>query len=238
MLRNMLVGLDGTDYSGCAVELGIRWAQQTGAGLVGLGVVDEPTICRSEPVGIWGSYYKKRRDKKMMRGSTSSAGFLERFTLRCEEAGVRHRILEEVGLPFERILFRAEDLDLTLLGRETHFQFQTQTAPIARSKKCCVRAVDRSSLFRGVCRNVGRRAGVRCRTVIGASPRSLSIIGNPADGRPIRVVSVAADEGVGPTPTRRSPSYDTTTLKPVLCPSSATGRLKQFSTKPSDAQPT
>ena len=34
-----------------ATELGIDWSRRTGAELVGMGVVDEPTICRPEPTG-------------------------------------------------------------------------------------------------------------------------------------------------------------------------------------------
>jgi nucleotide-binding universal stress UspA family protein len=44
MLKSVLIGLDGSDYSTAAVELGIRWAKQFDALLVGLGIIDEPTI--------------------------------------------------------------------------------------------------------------------------------------------------------------------------------------------------
>ena len=50
MLRSVLVGVDGSEYSTAAVELGIRWAQRSGAVLVGLGIIDAPTISRPEPV--------------------------------------------------------------------------------------------------------------------------------------------------------------------------------------------
>ncbi len=130
MIHNMLIGLDGSEYGEQAVQLGIRWARQTGAGLVGLCVVDEPGIKRAEPVGAWGSYYKKRRDETLMADARDKTrGFLQHFAGECERAGVLYRALEQVGAPFERILFRAEDLDLTILGRETHFQFETRTAP-------------------------------------------------------------------------------------------------------------
>src|SRR5262249_49486993 len=39
------------------------------------------------------------------------------------------RVLEQVGLPSERILAEAEDFDLTLLGQQTYFHFETQTDP-------------------------------------------------------------------------------------------------------------
>jgi nucleotide-binding universal stress UspA family protein len=198
VLQNMLIGLDGSDYSNSAVELGIRWARQTGAGLVGLGVIDEPTICRAEPVGPWGSYYKKRRDEKLLDDARQQVkGFLEQFGRRCEDAGVRHRCVEQVGLPFERILFRAEDIDLTLLGRETHFQFETQTAP-DRTLKKVLRHSRRPVVV------VPRRLPEPSAVVLAydAGPSAVRVLeafqssGIAAGGRPIRVVSVAADEGV------------------------------------------
>jgi len=130
MIHNILIGLDGSEYSQRALELGIRWARQMNAGLVGLAVVDEPGILCPEPVGAWGSHFKQQRDDALIADARRKVQhFLEDFTRQCQQAGVRYRTLEQVGLPFERILFRAEDLDLTILGRETHFQFETQTAP-------------------------------------------------------------------------------------------------------------
>ena len=49
MLRSILVGLDGSDYSRSAIDVGIYLARKTGGLLVGLGVVDEPTIREAEP---------------------------------------------------------------------------------------------------------------------------------------------------------------------------------------------
>ena len=49
MLSSILVGLDGSDYSHSAIEVGIYLARKTGALLVGLGIVDEPTIRETEP---------------------------------------------------------------------------------------------------------------------------------------------------------------------------------------------
>ena len=52
MLRSILVGVDGSEYSTAAVELGIQWVQRSGAVLVGLGIIDAPTISRPEPIPL------------------------------------------------------------------------------------------------------------------------------------------------------------------------------------------
>lgn len=53
MLRSILVGVDGSAYSVAAMELGIRWEQRFDALLVGLGVIDEPTIPSPEAVPLF-----------------------------------------------------------------------------------------------------------------------------------------------------------------------------------------
>lgn len=47
MVRSILIGLDGSVYSCSALQLGICWTQRFDALLVGLGVIDEPTIRKS-----------------------------------------------------------------------------------------------------------------------------------------------------------------------------------------------
>ncbi len=50
MLRSILVGLDGSDFSESAVELGIDWARRHNALLVGVGVATAESPAATEPV--------------------------------------------------------------------------------------------------------------------------------------------------------------------------------------------
>jgi nucleotide-binding universal stress UspA family protein len=129
-MRSLLIGLDGSAYSHVAVELGIRWAQKFDALLVGLGVIDEPTICGGEMVPLGASDFKQHRDESVLaraRGLVERS--LEQFTLHCTRAGVASKPLEDVGSPAERILAEAQRYDLILLGRQTFFHFATQEGP-------------------------------------------------------------------------------------------------------------
>jgi nucleotide-binding universal stress UspA family protein len=129
MLKSILIGLDGSAYSTSAIELGIRWAQRFDALLVGLGVIDEPAIRASEAVPLGGLYFKEHRDDVRMREARVKVEqFLERFALRCAEAGVPAKLLEDLGLPWEQILVEAQRYDLILLGQQTYFHFETQQA--------------------------------------------------------------------------------------------------------------
>lgn len=127
MLRSILIGLDGSAYSTTAVELGLRWAQRSGALLVGLGIVDAPTIREPEPVPIGGTAYKTERDEILVAEARQRVHqLLEHFTQRCAEVGVACASQEDVGRPAERILLQAQQCDLILLGQQTHFHFVTQ----------------------------------------------------------------------------------------------------------------
>jgi nucleotide-binding universal stress UspA family protein len=66
MLRSALVALDGSPYSESASALAIDWATRFGARLLGLGVLDEPSIRGAEPVPLGGSAYKQARDEARM----------------------------------------------------------------------------------------------------------------------------------------------------------------------------
>jgi nucleotide-binding universal stress UspA family protein len=129
MLRSILVGLDGSDYSKSAIDVGIYLARKTGALLVGLGVVDEPTIRDFEPRLIGGGV--PYAEPVLYRERIASARheverFLAQFTLRCAEAGVAAKVLEDVGMPYEQIELQAQRYDLILLGQQTRFHFETQ----------------------------------------------------------------------------------------------------------------
>ena len=130
MLQSLLVGVDGSEYSEAAVELGIRWAQRSGTVLVGLGIIDAPTISKPQPVPLGGSAYKMHRDASLLADATHRVEhFLEHCARRCTEADVACQILEEIGLPAERILLEAQRYDLILLGQHTFFHFETQPQP-------------------------------------------------------------------------------------------------------------
>jgi len=129
MLRSILIGLDGSDYSRSAIDVGIDLARKTGALLVGLGVVDEPTIREVEPRLIGGGVpyaepvlYRER----IANARREVELFLSQFSLRCAQAGVACKVLEEVGTPAEEIEQQAQRYDLILLGQQTRFHFETQ----------------------------------------------------------------------------------------------------------------
>jgi nucleotide-binding universal stress UspA family protein len=130
MLRSLLIGLDGSPYSETAVELGVRWAKQFDAVLVGLGIVDEPTIRKPAGLMIGGGHYKPIVDEQHLAEARRKVEeFLTRFAERCTAEHVSARVFKEVGLPHEEILEEAQRYDAIVLGKQSYFHFETQEGP-------------------------------------------------------------------------------------------------------------
>jgi nucleotide-binding universal stress UspA family protein len=134
MLTSILIGLDGSPFSHAAVELGLRWAKRFDAVLCGIGIVDEPTIVRPEPVMMSVSSAMQadptgqqfRIDRELLQEKYRKVErFLEHFALQCAEAKVSCKVLEDIGNPGERIEVQATRFDLVLLGRRTFFNHGT-----------------------------------------------------------------------------------------------------------------
>jgi nucleotide-binding universal stress UspA family protein len=114
------------------VEIGIRWAQRSGAVLVGLGIINAPTICKPQPVPLGASAYKVHHDATLLADANHKVKqFLACCAQRCAEAGVTCQLLQDTGLPTEHILLEAQQYDLIMLGQHTFFHFETQKKPDA-----------------------------------------------------------------------------------------------------------
>ena len=106
MLSSILVGLDGSDYSHSAIEVGIYLARKTGALLVGLGVVDEPTIRDAEPRFITGGV--PYAEPVLYRVRIADARrevelFLSQFSLRWRRRACRARFWRTWACPTSRL---------------------------------------------------------------------------------------------------------------------------------------
>jgi nucleotide-binding universal stress UspA family protein len=123
MLRSILVGLDGSEHSDSALELGIRWARRFDALLVGIGVIDEPGLHGLEEYLVEESYFQGLNKTLLAETQRHVERSLGRYARRCAEAGVAFKELEDVGTPYVQILMEAQRYDLIVLGHHTHFQF-------------------------------------------------------------------------------------------------------------------
>jgi nucleotide-binding universal stress UspA family protein len=127
MVKDVLVCLEGSSSTVCATELAIGLARDLGATLVGLTIVDEPDIVANEATGIGGSSFKQQRDEALLDDAVAHAQeWSAAFVDRCRNAGIAARTTELRGRPAATILGELQRHDLTVLGRDVNFRFETE----------------------------------------------------------------------------------------------------------------
>ena len=109
--------------------LGIRWAGRTGVRLTGMGIIDEPTICRPEPTGIGGGPTTPARrlsaeGRRGPRGRFSRALCQPLHPGGCDLPGAAAHRPALRGNPV-----RGGGLRFDPAGSATYFHFETQTEP-------------------------------------------------------------------------------------------------------------
>ncbi len=126
MIRAILIGLDGSAYSDAALELAIAWARRFDCMLVGVAIVDEPTIRGHEPIRAVAGHFRTAYEDLIEDAERIVEGRLEKFAVRAKAASVRYKALEDFGLPCQEILRESERYDLIMLGQQTYFHCMTK----------------------------------------------------------------------------------------------------------------
>jgi len=127
MIKKILVCLEGSSSAESATRLAIEAARACGARLVGLAIVAEPDIRAGAAMGIGGSTFKHERDEALVADARKHAeDWITLFERRCREAGVPGNGLEVVGRPADSILEEMDGFDLTVMGRDANFRFETE----------------------------------------------------------------------------------------------------------------
>lgn len=143
MISNILIPIDGSDFSKTALQYGIYIAKKLEAGLTGLHVIDikvvqgplmgEIALYSNVPTSY--EFLPKIEDALGKRGEK----ILEDFRASCEQAGVKHELKIIKGLIDEVIIHEAEKAEWTLLAqRGEHFHL-TQGAILGSTAEAVVR---------------------------------------------------------------------------------------------------
>jgi nucleotide-binding universal stress UspA family protein len=126
MIKSILVCLEGSASTATTTLTAIEIAHELNASLSGIAIVDEPDIQAGALGGIGGSSFKHERDVALLADARTRAdAWLAAFKDRCTTAKVQARALEVVGRPSEIILAEMGRHDLTLIGRDANFRFET-----------------------------------------------------------------------------------------------------------------
>ncbi len=131
MIKSILIPLDPSPYTDVAIDLGIQIAKVNDAQLTGLVVLDIPGIEKSigsiPPGGVY--YAERLEEKRRQEAEDRVQALLDKFKVRCEEAGVRHEEARNQGSPSERIVLESIYYDLVMVGLRTHYEFDAEGKP-------------------------------------------------------------------------------------------------------------
>jgi nucleotide-binding universal stress UspA family protein len=123
MIKRILVGLGGTDYTVAAINHAVALAIAHDAELTGVSVIDPARVApvMAMPIGDGpiayaetGSFMAKARER--VEWAT------QEFSKACQGASVRHRIIREVGEPFSLMTAEARYHDLMIFGLKSLFE--------------------------------------------------------------------------------------------------------------------
>jgi nucleotide-binding universal stress UspA family protein len=146
VLRSILVALDGSPWSEAATTLALEWARRFDARLIGLGVVDEPSIDRGEPVPMGAYEYKKNRDEtRLADAHQRGLGFLDDFRVRSAAARLTATAWRTSGIrPSTSCVRRSAVMSSSSAARAISTSTR-RIGPMPRSPRSFARAPGRSS---------------------------------------------------------------------------------------------
>jgi nucleotide-binding universal stress UspA family protein len=121
MIKNILIPTDGSEYGNSALEYGIYLAGKTGAGILGLHVVDirllQPPLI-SDISGTMGlPLYQEFSDSLENDLEEKAEAILRAFRHRCQAAGLLPAIKKITGIIEERIIEEAKTADWIIMAR-------------------------------------------------------------------------------------------------------------------------
>ncbi len=143
MFSNILIPIDGSDFSRTALQYGIYIAKKIDAGLTGLHVIDIKVV--QGPLlgeiafysGVPASYefLPKIEDALVKRGEA----ILENFREECQKAGVRPEAKIAKGLIDDVIINEADKADWTLLAKRGEHYHLAQGALLGTTAEAVAR---------------------------------------------------------------------------------------------------
>jgi nucleotide-binding universal stress UspA family protein len=123
VIKRILVGLGGTPYTPFAIARSIELAQEHGAELTGVTVVDIARLSRIGPVPLVASASARElREFRVQVAQQHVEEATEQFASACRSAKVPYEIRQEEGNPFELMASCARYHDLMLFGLRSLFE--------------------------------------------------------------------------------------------------------------------
>ena len=123
MLKRILVGLGGGDYTMAAINQAVALGLAHNAELTGVSVIDPGRVTpfMAMPIGDGPIAYPETASS-LVKARERVEWATREFTEACQSAGVRHRVVQEVGEPFSLMTDEARYHDLMVFGLKSLFE--------------------------------------------------------------------------------------------------------------------
>lgn len=130
MIKRILVGLGGTPYTPFAIARAIELAQEHGAELTGVTVVDVRRLKRVGPVPLGASASARElREFRCQVAQEHVEQATAQFETACHKAGVSYCVRQEEGNPFTTMASDARYHDLMIFGLKSLFEHDVVRDP-------------------------------------------------------------------------------------------------------------
>jgi nucleotide-binding universal stress UspA family protein len=123
MVKRILVGLGDLDYSAAATQRAVLIAQQQGAQLTGITLLDVKRLENVGPVPLGGgAAAQELREHRLREAREAIQQAAQRFQETCAQAGVPATLIHEERDPIQGIVHQARYQDLVVVGLRCFFE--------------------------------------------------------------------------------------------------------------------
>jgi len=130
MIRRILVGLGGEDYTTSAINQAVALAQAHRASITGVSVVDEVRLARVGPVPVGaGPYALDLAEQRVAEAKEHASRAIEEFLEACLASHVPHTLIRDIGEPFDDFIAQARYHDLMVFGLRHIFEYDVIEDP-------------------------------------------------------------------------------------------------------------
>lgn len=124
MLKRILVGLGGTEYTTSAINQALALAMAHDAEITGISAFDAKRLLAIGPPPLGARAFPEEFGPQVMQNARQQERWaLQEFADACAATGVRYRVIEETGEPISLMIDHARYHDLMVFGLKSLFEY-------------------------------------------------------------------------------------------------------------------
>lgn len=124
MIKRVLVGLGGTEYTMSAINQAVAIALAHDAEVTGVSAFDAKRLRQIGPIPFGGRAFPEViGSEPMIKARKREEWAIEEFKAACAATGIRHRVIHEDGEPISVIINHSRYHDLMVFGLKSLFEY-------------------------------------------------------------------------------------------------------------------